>query len=99
VVNPREVLRALVAGAMPGAVITVRADWIAELVADIPEPKAQVEVDLTAAEVARLMARDEKTVASWCRVGLLSGAYRLRGREWRIPRASLAAFQRGRPGA
>jgi hypothetical protein len=95
VVNPREVLRALVAGAM----LTVRADWIAELVADIPEPKAQVEVDLTAAEVARLMARDEKTVASWCRVGLLSGAYRLRGREWRIPRASLAAFQRGRPGA
>jgi hypothetical protein len=93
-VNSRDVLRALVDGAPPGTTISVRADWIAELVAGIPEQREGVEVDLTTGEVGRLLSRDEKTVASWCRSGLLTGAYRLRGREWRIPRAALVAFQR-----
>lgn len=92
--NSRDVLRALVDGAPPGTTISVRADWIAELVADVPEPREGVEVDLTTSEVGRMLNRDEKTVASWCRSGLLVGAYRLRRREWRIPRVALVAFQK-----
>lgn len=92
-VDVRTVLRALIDGLPPGAIIPVRAEWIAELVADVPVTQAAMEVDLTATEVARLMGRDEKTVAGWCRAGVIEGAYKLRGREWRVPRAALRAFQ------
>lgn len=90
----REILRELVDGVPPGSTVSVRADWIAELVADLPEPEPGVEIDLTAEEVGRLMGRDPKTVAAWCRSGRLEGAYRFNDREWRIPRRALAAFQR-----
>lgn len=94
----REVLRALIQGLPPGAIVTVRAEWIAELVADLSVPETGAEVDLTAGEVGRLLGRDEKTVAGWCRAGAIEGAYKLRGREWRVPRASLRAFQEGHRG-
>lgn len=37
--------------------------------------------------------RKPSTVRGWCEAGKLPGAYRLRGREWRIPPAALAAIQ------
>lgn len=90
----REILRELVDGVPPGFTVSVRADWIKELVADLPEPEPGVEIDLTAEEVGRLLGRDPKTIASWCRMGTLEGAYRLNDREWRIPRPALTAYQR-----
>jgi excisionase family DNA binding protein len=42
-------------------------------------------VDLTVRELAALLGRAESTVRSWCGQGRLRGAYRLQGREWRIP--------------
>ncbi|MCA9312005.1 MAG: helix-turn-helix domain-containing protein [Phycisphaerales bacterium] len=94
----RELLRALIRGLPPGAIVTVRAEWITELLADLPVPEPGTVVDLTASEVGRLLGRDEKTVAGWCRAGVIEGAYKLRGREWRVPRASLRAFQEGHRG-
>lgn len=49
-------------------------------------------VDMTVVDVAERLGRSPSTVRGWCGSGALSGAYRFRGREWRIPPAALKAF-------
>jgi excisionase family DNA binding protein len=48
--------------------------------------------DLTADEVAREFGRSASTVRGWLGEGRFPGAYRLNGREWRIPRADVIAW-------
>lgn len=48
--------------------------------------------DLTVEQLATRLGRSPSTVRTWLGEGRLSGAYRLRGREWRIPPAALRAF-------
>jgi len=55
-------------------------------------PQCTLPTDVTVAIVADELGRADSTVRSWCRTGQLPGAYRLRGREWRIPASALAAF-------
>lgn len=50
-------------------------------------------VDLDVAAVARQFSRSPSAVRAWCESGLLPGAYRLRGRGWRIPPAAVVAFK------
>lgn len=47
--------------------------------------------DRSCAEVAKLLGRTPGCVRSWCARGELE-AYRLNGREWRIPQASLRVY-------
>jgi hypothetical protein len=54
---------------------------------------ALLEVDLTPEEAGAALHRSPVTVRAYCSAGLLTGAYRWRGRQWRIPRASLEALQ------
>ena len=56
--------------------------------------QAETIADLTVDQAGQLMGRSPSTLRGWCREGLLPGSYRLRGRQWRIPRAAIAAFQR-----
>lgn len=49
-------------------------------------------VDMTVVDVAERLGRSPSTVRGWCGSGALPGAYRFRGREWRIPPAALRAF-------
>lgn len=51
-------------------------------------------VDLTVAEVAAHFGRGASTVRTWLLRGDLPGAYRLNGRDWRIPRTAIATMQR-----
>lgn len=55
--------------------------------------------DLTVAQVAARYDRHPSTVRGWCESGVLRGAYRLRGREWRVPAETLAAFEQAERGA
>ena len=48
--------------------------------------------DLTLGRAGELLERSVSTVRTWCQLGKLRGAYRLEGREWRIPRASIRDF-------
>lgn len=91
-----ERLRAI-ADALPedGRVSFTRTDLLNMIAAGAtPKEPAQVSVDLTVAEVAELLHRAPGTIRGWCASGELPGAYRLRGREWRIPTAAVEAFQR-----
>ena len=57
--------------------------------------------DLTVKQLAHRYSRSRSTIRGWIVNGLLPKAYRLRGREWRVPPAALLAFEeaerRGRP--
>jgi len=55
-----------------------------------PDPVA----DLTVGEVAEELGRQPSTVRGWLGSGDLDG-YKLRGREWRVPREALRAFLEG----
>lgn len=49
-------------------------------------------VDLTADAVGAELGRSASTIRAWCASARIPGAYRLHGREWRIPRASLRRY-------
>jgi excisionase family DNA binding protein len=53
-----------------------------------------LEVDLTVEEVAAHFGKGTSTVRTWLGRGELPGAYRLHGREWRIPRSAIETLQR-----
>jgi hypothetical protein len=69
---------------------------------DCVDPEASAETidswqeansDLTPAEFGKIMRRSSVTVAQWCAGGAVPGAYKLQGRAWRIPRASVQRFR------
>ncbi len=51
--------------------------------------------DLTIADVAEELDRSPSTVRGWLIAGDIPEAYKLQGREWRIPRGALRAFLDG----
>ena len=94
-----ERLRVLVESAPPDATVPVR--WIAEL---LDEDAATVEPvirgngsdpimpDYTVDDIMTAMGRERSTVIGWIHHGDFPGAYKLNGREWRIPRGDWEAF-------
>jgi hypothetical protein len=86
-------LRALVAAAPAGSSVTLPLDWLREQLEalDRTQPAGGV-AELTVEAVAARYGRAPSTVRAWCLAGRLAGAYRLRGREWRIPAGALQAF-------
>lgn len=57
-----------------------------------PEIEALRQMPGGIAEVAALLGRSPSTIRDYCRKGLLPGAYRQRGRDWRIPWSAITAF-------
>ncbi|MBX3146967.1 MAG: helix-turn-helix domain-containing protein [Gemmatimonadales bacterium] len=88
--DAREHVRALVEASPDGTVLTVPRAWLAALLGDAADIGP---VDLTVADLATRYQRSPSTVRWWLEQGRMPGAYRLQGREWRVPRASLVAFE------
>lgn len=91
-------LRAVVATLPPGALLP--RDWLLEqLAATSPTPPpsaapaAPPRVDLTVGDLARLFGKQPSTVRGWVERGDFPGAYKLHGKEWRVPASSIEAFQ------
>ena len=86
-----------VAESLPeGASITLSADVLLEALGSHPGPAASSREtcpDLTVEETGRRFGRAPSTIRAWISAGRLRGCYRLRGREWRVPAAALAAFE------
>jgi excisionase family DNA binding protein len=98
-------LRALAEALPAGTAVPVPRELLLELLADggaAEVAPAIAPADLTVAEVAARFGRQRSTVRGWLERGDFPGAYRLHGREWRIPAAALASFEaaaRRPPGA
>ena len=95
-------LRALAESLPAGTVIPVPREWLLDLLGD--EQAGQVALsdpppaDLTVADVAARFGRKRSTVRGWLDRGLIPEAYRFRGREWRVPLASLTTFEANQRG-
>jgi hypothetical protein len=57
--------------------------------ASAPAPEG----DLTCKAAGGIIGRHDSTVRGMCERGEFPGAYRQNGREWRIPRGALTAYQ------
>ena len=93
-----EWLRRVVDLIPPGGAVTVPRDWLLSLLESANgvatgADTARAEGMLTLVEVARRYTRSTSTVRGWCEAGLLPGAFRLRGRAWRIPASALGLFE------
>lgn len=90
----RDHLEALVTGLPDGTVVTVRADWIKELLSAPESAERATEapsLDLTVEEVAAAFQCTPQCIRNWLREGRFPRAWHL-GREWRIPRADVVAL-------
>ncbi|MDQ3606364.1 MAG: helix-turn-helix domain-containing protein [Gemmatimonadota bacterium] len=90
----------LLADALPegGSVAFTRADLVAMLSAsgEVGEAANSGELagtaDRTLEQVAAEVKRSASTVRGWCASGALTGAYKLNGRDWRIPAGALRSY-------
>jgi excisionase family DNA binding protein len=89
----RRVVDSLPEGASVSLPVEVLREWLDDEGA-APEQTSEAQgFDLTAQDAAALLDRSASTVRGWCASGVLPGAYRLQGREWRIPRGALASLR------
>ena len=95
---PLDSLRAALT-AMPSGTLVPR-DWVLErLSEDIPgvpaavTPAPPARVDLTIRDLAQLFGKQPSTVRGWVERGDFPGAYKLHGKEWRVPVSGVEAFQ------
>jgi hypothetical protein len=87
----REALLRLAQALPSGTALPVPREWVLELLGglDVPKPTATaLELDLTPEETGAALHRSPVTIRAYANAGLFKGAYRLRGRQWRIPRAA-----------
>lgn len=95
----REAVRLLAELAAPGALLQVPRELLLDLLAGVPcqVVSSAAEPDLTTVEVAAHFKRSPTTVRAWLEAGLIPGAYKLRGRAWRVPPKSLKAMSSEAP--
>ena len=77
----------------PGSLVP--RDWLLEQLSGaspIP-PESPALVDLTIGDLTRLFGKRPSTVRAWVERGDFPGAYKLHGKEWRVPESGVEAFQ------
>ncbi len=91
--NLADRLRELADRLPTGGSLTLTRDALLELAAvGNGQLEAEAVADLNVAELADRFHRSPSTVRDWCEQGHFEGAYKLNGRDWRIPEAAVDAF-------
>ena len=93
-----ERLRQALSARPPGTLVP--RDWLVEQLAngagrqsDFDSAAARGQTDLTIVGLAELFGKRPSTVRAWVERGDFPGAYKLNGREWRIPLSAVEAFR------
>jgi hypothetical protein len=92
-----ESLRTALAAMPPGALVP--RDWLLEQLSDAPPATSGPSstpsplVDLTIGDLGRLFGKQPSTVRAWVERGDFPGAYKLQGKEWRVPPMAVEGFQ------
>lgn len=87
-------LREICAPLPDGAAVLLPVAWLRAQVTGPAAPSSsptELEIDLTVADVARLLGRSSAAVRAWIRAGQLK-AYQMQGREYRIRRTDLQVY-------
>jgi excisionase family DNA binding protein len=92
-------LRELAERLPPGGSLTLTREGLLDLAADGSQTEQRAaRAEFTVAELAARFHRSPSTVRDWCEHARFEGAYKLNGRDWRIPQAAVDTFlaeQRG----
>lgn len=86
----RDHLRALAEALPADGAATVPVAWLRDL---LEQTSSTPVADLTVAELAVAFHRKPSAVRGWLEAGRFPGAYKLRGREWRVPSEALEGFR------
>jgi hypothetical protein len=92
--SARDALRVYAEALPPGTVLPVPRELLLELLAGAPAqvPTEAPARDLTVADLAGHFGRSPGTIRAWLEAGRFEGAYKLRGKSWRVPVGALAGF-------
>jgi len=86
----RTQLQAMVDGMPPGSSVSLPVDWLQSLLEQEVKRVGDMPDDLlTLEEVGKRLGRAVSTARSWCNSGKIPGAFRLHGKDWRIPTKAL----------
>lgn len=85
-------LLALAESLPPGTAIPVPRELLLQVLEAATTAAGLSTADPTVEEIGIRYRRKPSTVRGWCEAGRFPGAYKLHGREWRIPVAAVAAF-------
>ena len=89
----RKQLESVVEGMPDDASVTLTVAWLRALLQEEADRAGEApDGVLTLAEVGERVGRAEGTVRTWCNSGKLEGAFRLNGRDWRVPESSLRKY-------
>src|SRR2546422_10639661 len=95
---PLESLRKALAVMPPGTLVP--RDWVLEHLSDcfpgvptVGTPAPPVCLDLTIRDLAKQFGKQPSTVRAWVERGDFPGAYKLHGKEWRVPVSAVEPFQ------
>lgn len=84
-------IRALAEALPPGTAVPVPRELLLQLLSNggTPVPSA----DLTVADLCQQFRRKPSAVRAWLERGEFVGAYKLHGRDWRVPIAAVEAYR------
>jgi transposase len=79
---------------MPPGTLVPR-DWLLDQLSEAgaADARSTALVDLTIRDLATMFGRRPSTVRAWVERGDFAGAYKLHGKEWRVPAESVRHFQ------
>lgn len=79
---------------MPPGTLVPR-DWLLDQLSDagVGQAPSTALVDLTIPDLAKMFGKRPSTVRAWVERGDFAGAYKLHGKEWRVPADSVRRFQ------
>jgi hypothetical protein len=84
-------LRAIAELLPPGGAVTLPREALLEALAEVQT--SALGAPLTVAQIAVRLHRTASTVRGWCETGRFAGAFKLNGRDWRVPAPALEAFE------
>lgn len=83
-------LQAVVDGLPEGSTVSLPVSWLRGLLeAEAKRAGEELPELLTLPEVAQVVGRAESTVRTWCNSGRIPQAFRMNGRDWRVPSKAL----------
>jgi hypothetical protein len=91
-----EMLKCFVEALPPGTVVPVARDWLLGLLTVGQAGHVRHELappDLDVKQLAERYRRKESTVRQWCEEKRFPGAYKQRGKGWRVPPSGVVAFE------
>jgi helix-turn-helix protein len=79
---------------MPPGTLVPR-DWLLDQLSGVDAARVTsiALVDLTIPDLAKMFGKRPSTVRAWVERGDFGGAYKLHGKEWRVPADSVRQFQ------